>query len=95
MAIRPATDPDADDLVALRARRAARGLLAVLTDADVVVVFLATREEAGFRDAVFFAEALATEAFAAGDLAAEAFTAARFFAAGFRAADWRTGLPVD
>ena len=48
--MRPATDPDADDLVALRARRAERGLLAVLTVVDVVVVFLAALVVAGLRD---------------------------------------------
>ena len=84
--MRPATEPEDDDLVALRARRAARGLLAVLTDADVVVVFLAARGVLDLRVAVFFTEALA-EAFAAGALAAEVFTAARFLAAGFLAAD--------
>ena len=103
--MRPATDPDADDLVALRARRAERGLLAVLTVVDVVVVFLAALVVAGLRDADFFTEVLATAAFAAGALAVEAFTAARFLAAGFLAAgflaacflaaDWRAGLPVD
>jgi hypothetical protein len=84
--MRPATELEDDDLVALRARRAARGLLAVLTDVDVVVVFLAARGVLDLRVAVFFTEALATDAFAAGALAAEAFTAARFLAAGFLAA---------
>ena len=94
--MRPATEPEDDDLVALlRARRAARGLLAVLTDVDVVVVFLAARGVLDLRVAVFFTAALATEAFVAGDLAVEVFTAARFLAAGFLAADWRAGLPVD
>ena len=104
--MRPATDPADDDwAVVLRARRAERGLLAVLTVADVVVVFLAALVVVGLRAAGFFTEALATEAFAAGAFAVEAFTAARFLAAGFLAAgflaavflaaDGRPGLPVD
>ena len=85
--MRPATDPaDAEDLVALRARRAERGLAAVLTDVDVVVDFLAVLVVVAFLEAGFFVEALAADAFAAGALAVEGFTATRFLAAGFFAA---------
>ena len=95
MAIRPATEP-AEDLVALRARRAERGLAAVLTDVEVVVDFLAALGVVAFLEAGFFVEALAAEAFAAGALAVEAFTAARFLAMGFLAAAFlAAGLRTD
>ena len=61
--MRPATEPAAaDDLVVLRARRAERGLPAVLTDVDAVPAFLAALVVVAFRVAGFFAEALAAVA---------------------------------
>ena len=92
--MRPATEPAAaDDLLVLRARRAERGLPAVLTDVDAVVAFLAALVVVAFRVAGFLAEALVAVALAVGALAAEVFTATRFLAVVFLAAGLRAVLP--